>query len=175
MQWSAAEGESGFGAGGGPADPQRVIFGYVGRSDYVDSKGLAWRPATEFTLRIRRLADLVPIAFWTAPRLKDVAGTADPEIYRHGVYGPDFTAYFTVAPAGTYYARLHFCQAEQPPQPGGFATTIDIQGNEVVADMDIAAKAGGLGKAVDLVFSGIRPQQRRHRDPLPQPRSGGTP
>ena len=75
-----------------------------------------------------------------------MAGTSDPEIYRHGVYGPDFTAYFTVAPAGTYRARLHFCQAEQPPQPGGYATTIDIQGKEVVADMDIAAKAGGLAR-----------------------------
>ncbi len=158
VQWSAAEGDSGFGAGGGPTDPQRVIFGYVGRGDYVDSNGFVWRPATEFTLRIGHRADLAPLAFWTAPRLKDVAGTSDPEIYRHGVYGPDFTAYFTVAPAGTYRARLHFCQAEQPPQPGGFATTIDIQGKEVVADMDIAAKAGGLRKAVALEFSGIRPR-----------------
>jgi hypothetical protein len=158
VQWSAAEGESGFGTGGGPADPQRVIFGYVGRNDYVDSKGCVWRPATEFTLRIARLADLVPIAFWTAPRRKDVAGTADPEIYRYGVHGADFTAYFTVAPAGAYRARLCFCQAQPPPQPGGSATAIDIQDKEVATDMDVAAKAGGVRRAVDLVFDGIRPK-----------------
>ena len=39
VQWSAAQGESGFGQGGGPTETQRVIFGYVGRKDYVDSAG----------------------------------------------------------------------------------------------------------------------------------------
>ena len=63
VQWLAAEGDSGFGAGGGPTDPQRVIFGYVGRGDYVDSNGFVWRPATEFTLRIGHRADLAPWPF----------------------------------------------------------------------------------------------------------------
>jgi hypothetical protein len=157
VQWSAARGECGFGEGSGPADAQRVIFGYVGRKDYVDSAGNAWRPATEFTLRIKQLADLVPLALWTGPRLKEVAGTTDGEVYRYGVYGPDFTAYFTVAPRQTYHARLKFCQSDQPPKPGGYATSIDILGNPVVRDMDIAATAGGLGKAVDLVFNDLRP------------------
>jgi hypothetical protein len=155
---SAAQGESGFGEGCGPAETQRVIFGYVGRKDYVDSAGCSWRPATEFTMRIKQLADLVPIAFWTGPRLNEVAGTKDAELYRYGVHGPDFTAYFTVDPTQTYHVRLKFCQADQPAKPGGYATSIDILDQPVVADLDIAATAGGLGKAVDLVFNDLRPK-----------------
>jgi hypothetical protein len=148
---------AGFGEGRGPTGSQRVIFGYVGRKDHVDSTGHAWRPATEFTLRIKHEADLVPLAFWTGPRLQEVAGTADAALYRYGVYGPDFTAYFTVAPQQTYHAKLKFCQADRPIKPGGLATSIDILGKTVVRDMDIAATAGGLGKAVDVVFDDLRP------------------
>lgn len=158
IQWSAAQGETGFGEGNGPADTQRVIFGYVGRQDYTDSTGRTWRPATEFILRIKALADLVPTSFWTEPRLQEVAGTPDPELYRYGVHGRDFTTYFTVAPSQTYHVRLKFCQAEAPSQPGENATSIEIQGQEVVSDMDIAATAGGLGKAVDLAFNDIKPK-----------------
>jgi hypothetical protein len=187
VQWSAAQGAGGMGAGGGPAESQRVIFGCVrrqgrsqsgatapgkdqreiaanrlttdgGRKDVVDAAGNAWRPATEFIHRVHTLADLVPVAFWTEPQAKDVAGTPDPELYRYGVHGPDFTAYFTVAPTQTYHVRLKFCQAAEPPQPGGYATNVELQGEPVVADMDIAATAGGLGKAVDLVFNGVQPK-----------------
>ncbi len=92
--------------------------------------------------------------------MKDVAGTAAPELYRYGVHGRDFTAYFTVAPAETYQVRLKFCQAEKSIQPGQDATSIELQGKEVFADLDVAARAGGLGKAVDLVYEGVRPVQR---------------
>jgi hypothetical protein len=158
VQWSAAEGQSGCGAGRGPAAAQRVIFGYVGRQDVVDSQGHAWRPATEFVMRMQTLADLVPAAFWTEPRLKDVANTPDPELYRYGVHGRDFTAYFTVDPTQTYHVRLKFCQTEPPPEPGWYATSIELQQREVVTDLDIAATAKGLGKAVDLVFTDVRPE-----------------
>ena len=157
VQWSAAQGEAGFGEGGGSADAQRVIFGYVGRKDYVDSKGHSWRPAMEFVMRLQTGADLVPISFWTEPRIKDVANTNDPELYRYGVHGRDFTAYFTVNPQSTYYARIKLCQPTAPSTPGQFATTIDLQGKTVATDVDIAATAGGLGKAVDLVFNDVRP------------------
>jgi hypothetical protein len=157
-QWSAAQGDSGFGESGGPGEPQRVIFGFLGRKDYTDSAGCAWRPATEFTLRLKPLADLVPLAFWSEPRGKNAAGTPDPELYRYGVHGRDFTAYFTVLPTQTYHVRLKFCQSEQPAKPGGYATSIDILGEHAVGDMDIAATAGGLGRAVDLAFNDIRPK-----------------
>ncbi len=157
VQWSAAQGEIGTGVGGGPSEPQRVIFGYTGRHDYRDSQGYRWRPATEFVLRLKTGADLVPIALYTAPRLKEVTNTADPELYRYGVHGADFTAYFTVDPKATYYARIKLCQSARPSSPGQFATTIDVQGKRVAADVDIAATAGGLARAVDLVFNDLRP------------------
>jgi len=158
MQFSAAQGENGLGEGGGPTDPQRVIFGYVGRKDYVDAAGNAWRPATEFILRLRPMADLVPMSFWTEPRLKEVAGTPDAELYRYGVHGRDFTAYFTVAPDQTCYVRLKFCQATRPAEPGAHATNVELQGRPVITDMDIEATAGGLGKAIDVVLNDVRPR-----------------
>ncbi len=157
-QFSAATGETGFGAGSGPTEAQRVIFGYIGRKDYVDSTGHVWRPATEFIMRLGTLVDLVPASFWTEPQLDKVGGTPDPELYRYGVYGRDFTAYFTVAPEQTYHVRLKFCQARKPSKPGGYVTNVEIGGKPVAVDMDIAATAGGLGKAVNLVFNDIRPE-----------------
>ena len=55
-QYSAAMGDAGFGSGGGPKGAQRLIFGYTGREDYIDSKGDAWRPGTEFVTRVCRSA-----------------------------------------------------------------------------------------------------------------------
>ncbi len=158
VQWSAAQGEAGFGEAGGPADAQRVIFGYTKREDYVDSQNHAWRPAAEYVLRLRPSADLEPLACWTEPKIQDVAGVKDAEPYRYGVHGKDFTAYFTVDPKQTYHVRIKLCQADAPAAAGSLATSIDIQGNPVAADVDIAATAGGLGKPADLVFNDIQPQ-----------------
>jgi hypothetical protein len=158
VQWSAAEGETGLGEASGPTDSQRVIFGYDKRQDYVDSAGHAWRPATEYVLRLRALADLVPIACWSEPKIKDVANTKDAELYRYGVHGQDFTAYFTVDPKLSHHVRIKLCQVDAPAAPGKLATTIDIQGKTVATDVDIAATAGGLGKAVDLVFNDVKPR-----------------
>jgi hypothetical protein len=130
----------------------------VGRKDYVDSTGCAWRPATEFIMRLGAMADLVPASFWTDPQLDEVAGTPDAELYRYGVYGRDFTAYFTVAPQQSYHVRLKFCQAHKPSEPGGYATSIEINCKPVASNMDIAATAGGLAHAVDLVFNDVQPQ-----------------
>ena len=157
-QSSAAQGESGFGEGSGPVDAQRVIFGYTGRNDYVDSQGHTWRPGVEFVMRKAAATDLLPIAFYQEPRIQHVAATADPKLYRYGVYGADFTMYFTVDPHPTYYVRIKFCEAQTPKTPGEHATSIDIQGETVVEDLDIAATAGGVRKAVDVVFNGVRPQ-----------------
>jgi hypothetical protein len=157
VQWSAAQGRADFGAGSGPGGAQRVIFGYLGRTDYVDSQGHAWRPATEWIMRLKALADVVPIAMWTEPRVKEVAGTADAELYRYGAFGSDFTAHFTVHPQPTYYVRIKLCEAGASSPAGRHATSIAIQGQTVASDVDIAATAGGAGRAVDLVFNGVRP------------------
>ncbi len=157
VQWSAAKAGKRTNPVPGPTEAQRVIFGYVKRQDYVDSQGQTWRPATEFICRIKANADLVPAAFWTVPRLDAVAGTPDAELYRYGVHGPDFTAYFTVAPQQSYHVTLKFCQSEQPEKAGGYATSVAIQGRRVVSDMDIAASAGGVAKAMAITFSDITP------------------
>ena len=43
-------------------------------------------------------------------------------------------------------------------EDGIVATSIVIQGKEVVRDLDVAATAGGYGRAVDLVFNDIKPR-----------------
>jgi hypothetical protein len=53
----AAEAIHEFGAGGGPDQPQRWVFGRAERQDYVDSQGQTWAPATEF------------VTWWTRSRL----------------------------------------------------------------------------------------------------------
>jgi hypothetical protein len=158
VQFSAAVGEAGLGEATGPAEAQRVIFGYVNRKDYIDSQGHAWRPAAEYVMRLHANAELEPLACWTEPKVNDVAETKDAELYRFGVHGKDFTAYFTVDPKQTYYARIKLCQTDAPDGPGKLATSIDIQGKTVAADVDIAATAGGLGKPADLVFNDIKPE-----------------
>lgn len=158
VQWSAAQGEAGLGEASGPSDAQRVIFGYTNRKDYVDTEGRAWRPAAEYVMRLHPWADLEPLACWTEPKVNDMVDTKDAELYRYGVHGKDFTAYFTVDPKAAYHVRIKLCQADAPSAPGKLATSIDIQGKTAAADVDIAATAGGQGKAVDLVFNDIPPK-----------------
>src|SRR5262249_54112175 len=81
-QFSAAMGDAGFGSGGGPSEPQRVIFGYTGRKDYVDSQGNAWRPGTDFVTRQGFGVDTVAKCWWRTRRSMYIGGTPDPEIYR---------------------------------------------------------------------------------------------
>jgi hypothetical protein len=171
---SAAEGDAGTGEGGGPTSAQRWIFGYTGREDYIDSKGKAWRPATEIVHRLGHVADAVA-AWYVEPRRQAVAGTQDPILYRHGMRGQDFTAYATVGP-GKYHVRLKFMESRWTDDPAKRSVDIFINGRQVVDDMDIAATAAGkssvlrlvspnsakvydgLNRAVDLVFDGIEPQ-----------------
>lgn len=155
IQYSAAQGEAGLGEASGPDEAQRVIFGYVGRKDYVDSQGNTWRPATEFVLRLGVLADLVPLSYWTEPRPKVKDNIKDAELYRYGVHGKDFTACFTVDPETKYRVRIKFCQVEVSDKPEKLTTSIDIQGRPVVTDLDVAERIGGLGRSLDLVYDAI--------------------
>jgi len=156
VQWSAAEGNSGFGQGGGPTDAQRVIFGYTGRKDYVDSRGNSWRPATEFVIRLGRGADAVARSWWAKPQAQEIADTPDPELYRYGVHGRDFAAYFTVGP-GTYHARIKLAETRQVSARRR-AVSIEVNGKTLVEGMDVAGTARGLRKAVDVVVNDIKPK-----------------
>ncbi|MCL4693754.1 MAG: hypothetical protein KJ060_14735 [Candidatus Hydrogenedentes bacterium] len=156
VQWSAEEGSSGFGEGGGSTETQRMIFGYAGGEDYVDTDGHAWRPATEWVTPLGHLADVVAQAWNSNPQRLVIEGTSDPEIYRYGARAPEFWTNLTVGP-GTYYVRLKFADTFQLI-PKDRALTILINGDEVVTDMDIGATAGGQNRAVDLVFNDIQPR-----------------
>ena len=107
LQWSAATGTSGCGAGGGPTETQCMIMGFPGREDIRDSSGNLWRPGTEFIIRTGTMTDSVAQSWWTTPAPLPVMATSDAELYRYGVHGKEFCANVTVGP-GTYYVRLKF-------------------------------------------------------------------
>jgi len=74
-QYSAATGDAGFGSGGGSKEAQRLIFGYTGRRDFIDSNGNAWRPGTEFVTRLGFGVDTVARSWWRTRRSMYIGGT----------------------------------------------------------------------------------------------------
>lgn len=140
----------------GSTETQRVIFGYAGRDDYIDTEGHVWRPATEVVARGAFMTDAVKQYWWSEPRCWGVAGTDDPELYRHGIHAPEFTAYFTVGP-GVYHVRLKLAETRRGA-PSTPLQTIEINGEPVAESVDVASTAGGLCRAADLVFAGIEPE-----------------
>ena len=155
VQYSAARGAANFPSGTGPRETQRMVFGYTGRKDLRDSRGHAWRPATEFVTRIGEGKDSVAESWWTAPAVEPIAGTPDPELYRYGAHGRDFWVNVTVGP-GRYHARLKFA-ATRGLDTRKNCFDISINGRRVVERLDVAATAGGPNRAVDLVFNDIAP------------------
>ncbi len=158
VQWSSATGDNGFGEGGGPTDTQRMVFGYTGRGDVVDSAGNAWRPGCEFSVRVSGFnVDVIPAAWWSSPAGGDIANTADDDLYRYGVHGPKFWVDVTVAPTGPYYAKLKFAASRGLDSTKNLVSVV-INGRQVVKRMDVEATAGGKDRAVDLAFNDITPQ-----------------
>ena len=167
VQYSNATGVSGYEPGGGPTEAQRWIFGYPKREDYVDSQGNAWRPATEFIVRLGTLVDSVEKSWWTTPVAEPIENTKDQELYRYGVHAPEFVANFTVGQilraaqndkgAGKYYVRMKFA-AVRGIDTSVNRSNVSINGKTVVAGLDVGAKAGEPNKAVDLVFNDIEPK-----------------
>ena len=156
VQYSNATGTNGSGEGGGPKGVQRLIFGYTGRHDFVDSNGNTWRPGMEFVARTGALTDVLAKTWWSMRQAVFVSNTPDQELYRHGVHWSDFTVNLTVGP-GKYYVRLKFAET-QYNQPRERAMSIDINGHSVVDGFDVLATAGEPRKAVDLVFNNIEPE-----------------
>ena len=102
-------------------------------------------------------ADSVPRSWWIEPTAKDVAGTKDPELYRYGVHAPEFTAYVTVGP-GTYKATLRLVAAsERQVDYAKNRITVFINDRKVIEDLDVAARAGGTDRALDLDFPDLTP------------------
>ncbi len=157
VQSSAAVGPYDFGSGGGPTGPQRMILGYAGRQPYVDSAGNEWVPATELVVRSGHHTDPVALAWRAEPIQQTIEGTGDPELYRYGVHAPSFWANLTVGP-GMYRVRLCLVETREETDPKRTPMSVAINGQEVAADVDVAAQAGGRYKALDLEFADIQPQ-----------------
>lgn len=164
IQYSDAIGEAGFGSGGGPREPQRLIFGYTGRQDYIDSNGHAWRPGTEWLTRLGFGVDTVARCWWHTRRSMYIGGTKDEEIYRYGVHAPEFWVNLTVAP-GQYRVRLHWSDTPETPwveregrwDPVSRPTTVAINGTTVIENLNVRKEVGTF-RAYVREFSGIRPQ-----------------
>ena len=157
IQYSAATATPNFGSGGGPTDAQRMIFGYPARQPYRDAAKHDWRPATEFVSRTGDRTDSVALTWWREPVKTAVGGTSDPELYRYGVHAPEFWANLTVGP-GTYDVILKFAERREPSDPKRQPMNVAINGQRVVENLDVAGKAGGSGKALDLTFPNIQPK-----------------
>ena len=156
VQFSDASGDAGFGSGGGPVEAQRLVFGYTGREDLLDAAGNAWRPATEWVVRMGQGGDAVGAAWWTAPVTEAILGTAAPEPYRYGVHAHEFTVNVTAAP-GEYVAVLKFA-ATRDMDTSVNRVSVVVNGSQVADRLDIAALAGGRNRAYDLRCNGLRPR-----------------
>jgi hypothetical protein len=163
-QYSAATGDAGYGCGGGPGDAQRMIFGYIGRQDYLDSKGQAWRPGTEFVARLGFGADTVAKCWWNRRRSMYIGKTADPEIYRYGIHAPGFCVNLTTAP-GLYNVRLHWADTPETPwmeREGNWEmvtrpTTVSINGKTVIENLSVRKEVGTFAAYI-REFKNIAPQ-----------------
>lgn len=165
VQFSDASAEADFGAGSGPTGAQRMIFGYPHRQDYVDSRGHAWRPATEWVIRSGYGKDTVQEAWWTHRRSMYIGNTKDPELYRYGAHGQEFWVNLTVGP-GTYYVTLKFAETplhwflERDQNNQRITHTISawINGTAVLRKLNLEKEAGGLFLAYDRTFTDITPR-----------------
>ena len=154
-----------WGAGGGPIGPQRMIFGFTERQDYRDSRGDAWRPASEFVVRTGYGTDSVERALWTKRRSLYIGNTDDPELYRYGIHGREFRVNLTVGP-GTYYVRMLFAATPlhwflEPDPDGGFrryVMDVAVNGEPVLTGFDVAERAGGRFLAHDEIVRDVAPR-----------------
>lgn len=164
-QFSSAVGDAGFGSGGGPTGPQRLIFGYTERQDYVDSQGHTWRPGTEFIAPIGANQDTVARCWWRRRRSMYIGGTGDEEIYRYGVHAPDFSVNLTVGP-GAYWVRLHWADTPETPwleregnqwEPVSRPTTVWINGQRVIENLNVRDQVGTF-RAYRREFPNVAPE-----------------
>lgn len=157
VQSSSETGAYHYPADTGPRTYQRMIFGYTGREDYRDAQGHTWRPGTEWVTRLASGMDPVTACWWATPASEAIQGTTDAEIYRYGIHARDFWVNMTVGP-GRYHARLKFAVTRGfESQKNPF--NIRINGEPVVTNLDVAATAGGINRAVDLVFNNLAPRR----------------
>jgi hypothetical protein len=174
VQYSAADGDAGFGSGGGPPGRQAWILGYPGREPYIDSKGQPWLPGLEIVERTGEMVEPVTLTWYARPKRLAIAGTSDPELYRYGMHFKEITVYVTVGP-GRYRVTLKFMERRRG-QPRERLMNVYINDRAVAANIDVAASAlkgqpttmpesvpdndalyAGLHRAFDLVIDKVEP------------------
>ncbi len=163
-QYSQATGVAGFGSGSGPKEPQRLIMGYIGRHDFVDSNQHAWRPGTELVTRLGFGVDTVARTWWSRRRSMYIGGTKDEEIYRYGIHASNFWVNLTTAP-GRYRVRLHWADTPETPwmeregkwEAVSRPTTVTINGKTVIEELNVRKEAGTF-QAFVREFPDIGPQ-----------------
>jgi hypothetical protein len=163
--YSAATGDAGYGSGGGPKGAQRLIFGYTGRQDYIDAKGNAWRPGTEFVVRVGSDVDTVARCWWHNRRSMYIGGTPDEEIYRYGAHASEFWVNLTVAP-GNYMVRFHWADTPETPwmeregdkwEPVSRPTTVLINGQTVIENLNVRKEVGTF-RAYTREYQNVQPK-----------------
>jgi hypothetical protein len=156
LEYSSATGAAATGAGGGPVDTQRLIFGYPKSQDYVDMDGNSWRTGMEFVAQTGAITDSVAKTWWTTPQVTFVEGAKSPELYRYGIHWPEFVVNLTAGP-GTYHVKIHLAET-QFTAANQRSMSIAINGDIKTDRLDIFATAGAPHKAVVLVYNDIQPK-----------------
>ena len=156
VQYSSAKGDNGFGSGAAVPVVQRMVFGYTGRADLRDAKGNEWKPATEWFARLGGNADSVAATWWSSPAEGNITGTDSADLYRYGAHAPAFTVNITVGP-GEHYAILKFA-ATRGIDTAKNLVTVFVNGEKAIDKLDVAAKAGGQNRALDLEFHHLKPR-----------------
>ena len=154
VQFSAENRSFSYKAGTGPTETQRMIFGYTKRSDYKDTNGHLWRPATEIITRLGKFGDSVKSCWWT-DEVEKVTGAQDPELYAYGYHAKEFWVNITVGP-GNYDLKLMFASTRDVDQ-ARYTFDILINGIKFLHKFNIKTAAGGKNKASIQFFKDIKP------------------
>ena len=133
-----------------PAQDQiRILAGLLTPHQYIDSSGLLWTGDTWVS---------GGIVFYRPDR--QIAGTLDQEIFRHGREG-NFRYDIPLKP-GLYELHLHFAETlfGQTPLDGAEARRcfdVTLNGKPLLQHFDLSDDAGGPNIADTKVFDGVQP------------------
>jgi len=110
-----------------------------GGGAYTDAASNVWQADTDYNGG----------ATWSFYGL-NITGTPDPELYRDVRYSAGTFGYTLPAAPGAYTLKLHFVEGDGHCLTPGFRTfNVLVNGATALSNLDVAAQAGGLGKALD--------------------------
>lgn len=144
-----------------PVRNLRVNLGAPG--DRADSWGNVWlgypRPWGRMRMPLDLTVDIAPdLGYFSEPaETMQVAGTHDPWLYASGCAGLQRCVVPLMGSGdgrALYTVRLGFA-APEGDEPGARMFGIKLQGETVVENLDIAAAAGGVGRAVVMQYEGV--------------------